>query len=62
MEDFATSGATKAPVGERLEVRTGSERRRRYADEKTVLVAESPRPAVCVADLALRKPGLRRVA
>jgi len=55
MEDFATSEATKALVGRRLEVLTGPERRRRYADEeKAALVAESLRPKVCVADLARR--------
>ena len=55
MEDFATSEATKAPVGRRLEVLTGPERRRRHTDEeKAALVAESWRPGVCVADLARR--------
>ncbi len=55
MEDFATSGATKAPVGRRLEVLSGPERRRRYHDEeKAALVAETFRPGVCTADLARR--------
>jgi hypothetical protein len=34
MEDFATNGATKAPVTRRLEVLSGPERRRRYGDEE----------------------------
>jgi len=55
MEDFATSGATKAPVGRRLEVLSGPERRRRYRDEeKAALVAEMFRPGVCTADIARR--------
>jgi transposase len=55
MEDFATSGATKAPVARRLEVLSGPERRRRYSDEeKAALVAETFRPGVCTADLARR--------
>jgi transposase len=55
MEDFATSGATKAPVGRRVEVLSGPERRRRYSDEeKAALVAETFRPGVCTADLARR--------
>ena len=55
MEDFATSGATKAPVARRLEVLSGPERRRRYIDEaKAALVAETFRPGVCTADLARR--------
>lgn len=55
MDDFTTSDATRAPVGRRLEVLTGPERRRRYSDEeKAALVAESLRPGVCVADLARR--------
>ena len=54
MEDFATSGATKALV-RRLEVLSGPERRRRYSDEeKAALVAETFRPGVCTADLARR--------
>lgn len=55
MEDFATSEATKAPVGRRLEVLTGPERRRRHSDEeKAALVAESLQLGVCTADLARR--------
>lgn len=55
MDDFATSDATKASVGRRLEVLTGPERRRYHADEeKAALVAESWRPGVCAADLARR--------
>ena len=34
MDDFATSDATKALVGRRLEVLTGPERRRHYGDEE----------------------------
>jgi transposase len=55
MDDFATSGATKAPVARRLEVLSGPERRRRYSDEeKAALVAETFRPGACTADLARR--------
>jgi transposase len=55
MDDFATSGATSAPVPRRLEVLSGPERRRRHSDdEKAALVAETFRPGVCTADLARR--------
>ena len=56
MEDFATSGATRAPVTRRLEVLSGPERRRRYSDEeKAALVSETFRTGVCTADLARRR-------
>jgi transposase len=56
MEDFATSGATKAPMARRLEVLSGPERRRRYSgEEKAAVVAETFRPGACTADLARRR-------